>query len=388
MIKVRSYCTIIVLNLVMCLGLFSLAIASNSSVPNFVWEDQERLYLQKAMLSPNTKLSGDSANVQGRSAKVRSYYGNTENAKSIVPHLGMLNDADWRLRIRSAAVTFGSMVTLGDIADPVGKIPPEVWKKLSSTELWPAPTEKGKAFQINKARLNQALHAVLNDVADRCIVPTSLAIQSGGMVLLENELRTFVIRSLSAQMTALPGNADLKEIRLPPYIFLAHSQQRVELEPVSLVPGRITFRFIVRETDGDILRKIAGSAFLNLWVEVPAATRILNKGNELTPNSITFIRMNVAHLRDMPWDGRGGPWQIQRAVGKGDPIFQGDLVTIALVQKGSIVDLLYIKNNLRIKAKGIVMAAGEPGGTVLVKNVQTKKEVYAIVKDRYTVHVR
>lgn len=388
MIRVRIYYIIIALNLMLCLGAFSLAMAANGSVPNFVWQDTDNVFRQKAMLAPNTQLSGQSANVEGRSARVRSQYADPNKVANAVPYLGMLQDSDWRLRIRSAAVASGEMVTLGDIADPLGNIPSTLWHKLAATKLWPAPTVQGKPFQVNKARLNQALYSVLNDVADRCIVPTSLAIQSGGMVLYENELRSFVLKSLYPQMSALPGNAELSEIRLPPYIFLAHEQQRVELEPAKIVPGRIIFRFVVKEMDGENLKRIAGTAFLNLWVEVPAAARNLNKGNELTPESITFIRMNVAHMREMPWDGRGGPWQMIRAIGEGQPIFQGDLATTFLVQKGSVVNLLYIKNNIRIQAKGEVMADGEPGGMVLVRNVQTKKEVYAIVKDRYTVHVQ
>lgn len=360
------------------------AAAAMGGVPTATWQDNDRSHRRSPAAVPDSSGLGPRANVEGRAAKVRSQIASGAVALP-ESYVGMLNADDWRLRIREAAVSTGDMVTLGDIADPLGNIPADTWRNLAAMALWPAPTEAGKAFQVNKAKLSQALREVLKETADRCILPTSLAVQRGGFVLREDDLRAFLVRSLTPQLNALPGKAELNDFRLPPYIFLAHPQQRIELEANKVVPGRITFRYVVREMDGIVLKKVAGSAFLDLWVEVPAAARPLNKGEALGPESVTFIRMNVAQLREKPWDGRGGPWQVLRTIPTGQAIFQGDLATQSMVRKGNIVVLVYEKGNVRIETQAEVMVDAEPGETIAVRNIQTKKQIYAVVRDARTV---
>jgi flagella basal body P-ring formation protein FlgA len=294
----------------------------------------------------------------------------------------------WRLRVREAATVPGRMVTLGDIADPLGPMPPEKWRSLAAQDIWPAPDEAGKPMQINKARLAAALQEVLGPLAEQCILPNSLVIQRGGAVLREEDLHSLLVKNLTEPLRALPGTAELQDIRVPPYIFLAHPQQRVTLEPVKLAPGRLSLRFVVQEMDGAVLRRVAATAFLNVWMETPCAAKPLNKGDALTPDAVTFIRMNAPHMREVPWDGRGGPWQVQRAIAPNQPILQGDLATQAMLRKGNIVTLIYEKGNVRISARAEVLADAEPGAAVAVRNLQSKKQVFGTVIDNNTVMVK
>jgi len=294
----------------------------------------------------------------------------------------------WRLRVRDAAAVPGRMVTLGDIADPLGAMPPTEWRGLAAQELWPAPDEAGKPMQINKARLAAALREVLGPLADRCILPNSLVLQRGGAVLREDDLHALLVKNLTEDLRTLPGTAELQDIRVPPYIFLAHPQQQVMLEPVKLAPGRLSLRFVVQEMDGVALRRVAATAFLNVWMETPCAARPLNKGDALTPDAVTFIRMNAAHMRELPWDGRGGPWQVQRAIATNQPILQGDLLAQSMLRKGSIVNLIYEKGNVRMSVRAEVLADAEPGAVVSVRNLQSKKQVFGTVIDNDTVMVK
>jgi flagella basal body P-ring formation protein FlgA len=300
----------------------------------------------------------------------------------------MLGSDDWRLKVAAAAVTNTDMVLLGDIAVPLGNVTPEMWDILKVKKLWPAPPEEGKPLQVNRSRLSQALRQSLgNGAAGRCILPTSLVIQRGGVVFHEDALRSYVVKSLTPQLAAMPGEAELHDFRLPEYIFLAHSGQRVQLEPGKLAPGRITLRFAVQEADGSTLRRVAGMANLLLWVTVPAAARSLSKGDSLTPQGVTFMRVNAAQLRDLPWDGQGGPWRLTRSVATGDPIFQSDLVSELMIRRGDVVNLVYSRGNVHMSTRGEAMVDGEPGATIAVRNLQTKKQVYGIVKDGSTVEI-
>lgn len=370
-------------------------------VPQAVWQDSERnnrrspSQIKRQLRPPQVRAAqlplADDAQDQ-RAAKTRGLIAANAAPLAAPPangdQLPMLEQGEWRLKVAPAAVTNTDSVLLGDIAAPLGHMDPALWNDLKSRQLWPAPPEEGKPLQINRSRLSQALRQSLgNELAGRCILPTSLVIQRGGLVFREDDLRSYVVKSLTPQLSAMPGEAELNEFRLPEYIFLAHNQQRVQLEPGKLTPGRVPLRFAVQEADGTVLRRVSGTVNLTLWITVPAASRPLGKGDALTPEAVTFMRINASQLRDLPWDGHGGPWQVTRSLITGEPILQSDLASQLMVRRGTILTLIYTRGNLRMTTQAEALADGEPGATIPVRNLQTKKQIYATVKDGSTVEI-
>ncbi len=280
------------------------------------------------------------------------------------------------------------MVRLQDIGEVHGTPPAGVWEQLSARPLWPAPPEPGKPLQITKNRLTQALRETLGTYADLCIVPSSMVIQRGGAVLREEDLRSLVVKTLTPEMRLLHGEAELLEFRLPPYVFLEHQGQRVILDPVKLEPGRVALRFVIQEVDGSDIRRFTGSATLNLWASVPSAAQPLNRGDALTADSVTWQRRNLAQLRRELWDGKGGPWQVTRSIGTGQPIYTSDITALDMVKKGDIVDLIYRRGNVELKVLAEVLADGGPGDTILVRNLQSKKQIYAVVRSSGVVETK
>ena len=383
--------------LVCCLWATASVAAPQGGVPSATWQDNDRNHRRSPnqivtqLRTPQAQAGqmplADDAQDQ-RAAKARNQLAAGEAPVAQDGQLNMLGPDDWRIKILSAAVTNSDMVVLGDIAVPLGQMGQDTWAQLRAQQLWPAPTEEGKPLQISHSRLSQALRQALGkEVAGRCILPSSLVIQRGGLVFHEEDLRSYVVKSLTPQLSAMPGQVELSDFRLPDYIFLAHAQQRVQLEPGKLSPGRVPLRFAVQEVDGNVLRRISGTVNLTLWITAPAASRPMNKGEALAAESVTFMKVNASQLRDLPWDGRGGPWQVNRALNTGEPILQSDLVSQLMVRRGDVVNLIYIKGNLRIATQAQALADGEPGATIAVRNLQTKKQVYAIVKDGSTVEI-
>ena len=371
-------------------------------VPQAVWQDSERnnrrspSQIKRQLRPPQVRAAqlplADDAQDQ-RAAKTRGLIAANAAPLAAPPASGdqlpMLEQGEWRLKVAPAAVTNTDSVLLGDIAAPLGHMDPALWSDLKSRRLWPAPPEEGKPLQINRSRLSQALRQSLgNELAARCILPTSLVIQRGGLVFREDDLRSYVVKSLTPQLSAMPGEAELNEFRLPEYIFLAHSQQRVQLEPGKLTPGRVPLRFAVQEADGTVLRRVSGTVNLTLWITVPAASRPLGKGDALTPEAVTFMRINASQLRDLPWDGHGGPWQVTRSLITGEPILQSDLASQLMVRRGTILSLIYTRGNLRMTTQAEALADGEPRRHDSRCGIlQTKKAIYATVKDGSTVEI-
>ena len=291
----------------------------------------------------------------------------------------------WRLRVREAAVVREAVVRLGDIADPLGNMPRGEWERLAAVPLWPAPETPGKPLQINRQRLGAAVRKALGEVADACLLPNSLAVQRDGAVLLEEDLRSLVVKTLTPQINLLGGHGELTDFRLPAYAFTAHDGQSVVLEAGDVAPGRISLRFAVREMDGAAVRRFSGSVFLNLWMDVPCPVRPLGKGEAVTPDVITFMSCNLAYQKGAVWDGRGGPWQTVRSLGASQPILASDLTPLSAVHRGDKLTLVYTRGNVRISAMVEALEEGGPGDTIAVRNLDSKKQIYATVLDADTV---
>ncbi|MDL2271565.1 flagellar basal body P-ring formation chaperone FlgA [Desulfovibrio sp. OttesenSCG-928-I05] len=294
----------------------------------------------------------------------------------------------WRLRIKDAAVVRGDAVLLGEIADPVGPLDPALWQKLAASRLWESPPE-GRPVSMTKPKLQQAMAAYAGELSALCIYPASITLQRGGAILYEDDLRSLVVKTLTPHLGRLPGEASFSDFRLPASVFLNHSGQNVELEgPFDLVPGRCTLRLAVKEMDGVVVRRLTGTVFVDIWANVPTASSPMNRGDILSPGQITFERKNLAHLREAPWDGKGGPWRVVRPIGAGQTIHVGDLGVVPAVTRGATVTMLYEGKNFRLAIPGEAMADAAIGESVAVRNLQSKKQVYGVVRDGLTVVVR
>lgn len=297
-------------------------------------------------------------------------------------------DGGWRLRIKDAAVTRGESVILGEIAEPVGPLDPALWVKLSAVTLWPAPPA-GKPMNMTRPKIQQAMAHYARELSSMCVYPASMIIQQGGSVLEGRDLESLVVKTLTPLIRNMPGEASLQDFRLPSALFLAREGQTAELEgPFELTPGRMSLRFAVREPDGSVVRRVTGTVFLDHWVEVPVAAVPLNKDEVLGPERVTHARKNMAHIKGAVWDGRGGPWRMQRAVSPGQPIMQADVAVIPTVQRGATVTMLYQGRNFSVTMPGEALSDGARGETIPVRNLQSKKQLRATVRDGLTVVVR
>ena len=295
----------------------------------------------------------------------------------------------WRIRILEAVVVAGPNVTLGEIAEPVGNMPPETWQSLAGRELWPSPAENGRPMNMARHKLKDQLRRALGpELEALCIIPGAMVIQRGGRVVPEAELQQILVKTLTPEMSALPGEASLSGVRLPPYIFLGHSGQTVSIESVNkLAPGRVPLRISVLDLDKSVARRITGSAFLDVWVTVPAAKEPVNRGDVLTPDKIMFVRKNLAYVRGELWDGIGGPHRLKRAVGAEQVIYLSDLDQVPLITKGAQVTLVYERGVVRLEVPAQAMADGASGQLLSVRNLQSKSVVKATVHDSRTVMV-
>lgn len=299
-------------------------------------------------------------------------------------------DTPWRVRFLDAAVVRGETVLLGEVAAPAGEMPPELWADLKDRELWLAPQEEGRPVNLTRPKLQQAVVGSLGkSFAQLCLYPPAMSIQRGGKLYDAPLVQDIVVKSLTSRLAALPGEASLSDFRLPGNVFVASASQSLELEaPAQVAPGRLSLSFVVRELDGSVARRLTGTVFVDCWAPVPCVTAPVNKGEVLSPEFITFKRKNLAYLRSEVWDGAGGPWQALRPIGLDQPILRSDISYVPTMKRGRVATLIFESGNLRLSAKVEALADGVGGETIPVKNLQSKRQIYAVVQDENTVLAR
>ena len=120
----------------------------------------------------------------------------------------------------------------------------------------------------------------------------------------------------------------------------------------------------------------------------PVCGAPLNRGDAVSPDRVTFRSENLAYTRGAIWDGKGGPWQAKRAIGVGEAILADDLAPLAAIHRGDRVTLVYRRGNVEMRTMVEALEEGGPGDTIAVRNLSSKKQVYATVRDADTVETK
>lgn len=294
----------------------------------------------------------------------------------------------WHFQILPVAAIAGSHVTFAEIASPLTPQGRAEWVNLSERQLWPAP-ESGRTTTLSHDQFLTLLSRHIGRMARGCRVPAQVLLHGGGQVIREEELHSRVVTFLTPPARLLGEEVKLRDFRLPSHIFLPHVQDSLEIELTgTLQPGRNSLRFLIRSVDGSVSRRLTGTVFLDVWQAVPCASRPLNSGARVGPEDVAFQRKNLAYLREAPWDGSGGPWQIRTPVGMDQVIYASSLQPLPAVRKGDQVLLVYEGELVRLQIVAQAMADGAIGETIPVRNLQNDNEVLARIRDQETVVVR
>lgn len=296
---------------------------------------------------------------------------------------------DWRIVVKSAATVNGPRVLLGDIAEFYGKLPDQTKKDLAQVELWNAPSRGRKSISVNRSKLKVILKHYLGDMISNCVLPASLSIQAGGKVMSEQELQNVIVKVLTPRARALDGSYKFREFKLPDHLFFADKMDSLKVDlPKVLTPGNNSFKLDIVSVDGQVLRSLSSSVFMDLWQPVPCPVRPLNRREVITPDLLTWKNQNMAHLGDRAWDGKGGPWRVKVPVGTGQPIMKSSIEPDPVIARGDKVDLVFKSPHMRLTVTAESMEDGGVGESITVRNLHSKRKVIATVIDAQTVSVR
>jgi flagella basal body P-ring formation protein FlgA len=294
----------------------------------------------------------------------------------------------WRLQVQPAAVAQEEHVTLGDIVLFVGEVPEPVRTRVAGLQLWKSPDYPGRQQAVTQDQLERLLKYYAPDLAGACVLPSRLVVQRGGFVFTQAAIRQAVVDYLTPRLAAFGGTPELRDMRLPGYIFMPDKAATLDIEPSSsLAPGPVAVTLSAKGADGRVFHRAAASLFADLWKTVPCAARPLRRLEEVTPDKVTFMRKNLAYVGQV-WDGRGGPFRITRSIGTGQPLTADLMESVPMVAKGERVDLVYQGRTVRLVTKAEALGDAEFGQMVEVRNLTSNRTVVATVLDSGTVQVR
>jgi flagella basal body P-ring formation protein FlgA len=290
--------------------------------------------------------------------------------------------------VRPAAAVQEDEVRVRDVARPVGKQARKAWVLVKDKVLMQAPRNAGDQERIPRDRLARIIAARLGRLSEGFVVPGGLVLQRGGEVLSEREIRMDVVEFLTARLAGIEGEPEMRDFHLPEHVFLEREGNRLEISLAdALEAGRLSLRFEEIGPGGPTGRKYSGSVFLDLWISVPCAARPLNRGDRLAPELVRHRRRNAAYLRGEPWDGKALSLRLVRPVGEGQVIYGGDLEYIPMITKGEEVRLVFQGDYVRLEVPAEALSDGRQGENIPVRNLDSRREVMARVKDKDTVTV-
>lgn len=128
---------------------------------------------------------------------------------------------------------------------------------------------------------------------------------------------------------------------------------------------------------------------LHLYGDVACATRRINRHEKLTKNNIKMVRRDITMLDEdvVQRQAKVIGKRIKTSLQPGDIIKASQLDEPVLVKRGDMVTIIAKSQGLRATAPGEAKKDGAQGDTIRVKNLLSRKYIFAEVVDNGVVQV-
>ena len=187
-------------------------------------------------------------------------------------------------------------------------------------------------------------------------------------------------------------NGDFRIYPMRPWKSLALPDSDWKLEiigyPLTGITSKIIINFRIRsgeEFNGDWQLPIR----CEIWQEVFIPKSRLNRGDPINLEYFDVKSADILRCRypPLPVDIDLADYELAQTVTPNSPLMWRNLAAKPLIRKGQIVDVTATEGMLSIKMKGLAMENGAYGDFIIVRNLQSRKNVQAQVVNGYKVKV-
>ena len=295
-----------------------------------------------------------------------------------------------RLLIAAAVCVDTPVISLGQMARAEGEAATLLLDRIGAEPLLAAPKFDGARANLSGPKLRELIVTRFGPDVPEIVVPDQVQVQRGGQVVDALVVRSVIDKVLTQALAHLEGEVEIRDHRMADHFFIPDTAPvQIRVAPVGVLgPGRISLRLEAVNEAGKVVRMFTGTVFADVWKTVPCAARVLNRGDVLEPDLVTFARKNLAFLPRLPWDGRGLPLRMTSAVGTEQVIHADAVEPIPAIRKGALVTLVYEGRTLRLSVPAESLEDGSIGNVIRVRNMQSKKIIAARVLDAETVRTQ
>lgn len=292
-----------------------------------------------------------------------------------------------RLVFADAVCVEGPDVRLGNLAVAHGPESTVFLEHFAQLKVADAPDRQGGKMIVSAEMVRRALERVAM-APGSLDIPYQIQVQRGGHVITGKEIRRKVDNFLTKAFSSMQAEVTIREYRLPDSLFVPDIGDTLAITSSRTIePGRVSFRINVVDEKENIVRRISASAFVDVWVTVPCAARPLRRGSVIVPTVVRFERKNLAYLRGGVWNGRGGPWRVIRPMGTGEVVYDKNIELLPTISRGARISLIFEGPTIRLEVPAEALEDGRVGKSIMVRNLQSNKQVLARVRDKDTVVV-
>ncbi len=181
---------------------------------------------------------------------------------------------------------------------------------------------------------------------------------------------------------------------------LSHFKTRPAV--VKVLSGPLTYRLLARNGNDTGLRqemevavmagngeevRVSMSADVELWGDVVCAARNLSRNTILRADDLDTIQRNITMLGpDVITDpAQAAGLQLKTTMRPGAVFFKRLLKRPMIVKRGDMVTIVVHSGPLMVRAAGRVDMAGALGDMIMVKNMMSRKKIYARIVSAHEV---
>lgn len=146
------------------------------------------------------------------------------------------------------------------------------------------------------------------------------------------------------------------------------------------IPGANMLLRIRLRADGQVVDDHALMVHASLWRDVWVAREPLRDGTVFSPDLLDTRRADVFVERDaLPAEEGGDSYIFARQVAPDRIITWHDIARRPLVHRGEVVDVTASEGSLSLRMKALAIETGARGDLILVRNLESRKDITAIV---------
>jgi flagella basal body P-ring formation protein FlgA len=284
---------------------------------------------------------------------------------------------------RPKAEVAGPEMRLGELADLSGGC-----TNLADVPLGRSP-EPGRALEIDRRELMAKLAVSVPTGSVQVSCPQAVEVRRASQLVGRQQMLAALKEQLERRLTEGGGEVLVSGFRVSeePLVPAGNLQLEFELpESADRLLGSANFALLVK-VEGQVARKLRTGAEVKLSRPVVVAAAQIARHQVLGPDDLRLEPREVTNYEPAV--------SLEEAVGKragrrieaGAVVAQRDLEEPPVLAKGSNVTILVEAGPLNVSTRGTARQSGRVGETIRVVNIDSKRELSAVVLDGGTVRV-